>query len=101
QDQLQRGQADPHGVRAEAGGGAAGRAGGADRRHAEGHSLPPRRGPPRALGAAGTQASAQAWSPADASPSDSQAATESLKILLSKCHSPDTPKKKRAPDPPR
>jgi hypothetical protein len=43
---------------------------------------PPFQEPPRALGATSAEASAQAWGSADATPSHSQAAAESLEILL-------------------
>ena len=60
EDQLQGGQAGRDGVRPEDRGGAAGGPRAADRRDADGRRLPPGRQPPRALGAAGAETSAEA-----------------------------------------
>ena len=61
--ELQGGQAGGDGVRAEDRGGAAGGSAGADRCAAGGDRLPPRRRPPGAVGAAGTEAAAEAGGP--------------------------------------
>ena len=82
--ELQRGQASCDGVRPEDRSGAAEGSPGADRRDAGSDRVPPRRRPPGAVGAAGTEASAEAGCPPDATTSHRQTGTQSREVVLAR-----------------